>query len=90
MGHIDSSIAEWTHSGTIVFMVLLGGFGNFFGPLIGTLVYIYLQDAVMSITQYWRIIFGTILALIVITTPGGLAGMIEYLGKGFIKRKRTD
>jgi ABC-type branched-subunit amino acid transport system permease subunit len=31
----------------------------------------------MSITQYWRIIFGGILAIIVIAAPGGLAGIIE-------------
>ncbi len=77
-GHVDVGLAYWTHSGTLVFMVLLGGFENFFGPLIGALVYIYLQDAVMSITQYWRIIFGGILAFIVIAAPGGLAGIIEF------------
>jgi len=77
-GHVDVGLAYWTHSGTIVFMVLLGGFENFLGPLIGALVYIYLQDAVMSITQYWRIIFGGILAFIVIAAPGGLAGIIEF------------
>jgi len=77
-GHVDVGLAYWTHSGTIVFMVLLGGFENFLGPLIGALVYIYLQDAVMSITQYWRIIFGVILAFIVIAAPGGLAGIIEF------------
>ena len=80
-GHVDIGLAYWTHSGTIVFMVLLGGFGNFLGPLLGALVYIYLLDAVMSITQYWRIIFGGILAFIVIAAPGGLAGVIELLVK---------
>jgi ABC-type branched-subunit amino acid transport system permease subunit len=44
-------------------------------------VYIYLLDAVMSITQYWRIIFGGILAFIVIAAPGGLVGIIEILIK---------
>jgi branched-chain amino acid transport system permease protein len=80
-GHVDIGLAYWTHSGTIVFMVLLGGFGNFFGPLLGAFVYIYLLDAVMSITQYWRIIFGGILAFIVIAAPGGLVGIIELLVK---------
>lgn len=79
MGHIDSSIIYWTHSGTIVFMALLGGFGNFFGPIIGAVIYIYLQDVVMSITAYWRIIFGTILAIIVIAAPGGVISMVEYV-----------
>ena len=81
IGHVDIGLAYWTHSGTIVFMVLLGGFGNFFGPLLGAFVYIYLLDTVMSITQYWRIIFGGILAFIVIAAPGGLVGIIEILIK---------
>jgi branched-chain amino acid transport system permease protein len=78
-GHVDIGLAYWTHSGTIVFMALLGGFGNFFGPLLGAFVYIYLLDAVMSITRYWRIIFGGILAFIVIAAPSGLVGIIELI-----------
>lgn len=80
-GHVDIGLAYWTHSGTIVFMGLLGGFANFFGPLLGAFVYIYLLDSVMSITQYWRIIFGGILAFIVIVAPVGLVGIIELLVK---------
>jgi branched-chain amino acid transport system permease protein len=82
-GHVDIGLAYWTESGTIVFMVLLGGFENFFGPLIGAFIYIYLKDTVMSITEYWRIIFGCILAFIVIAAPGGLAGMVESLVEKF-------
>ncbi|MGA2463809.1 MAG: branched-chain amino acid ABC transporter permease [Thermodesulfobacteriota bacterium] len=82
-GHVDSSVVYWTHSGSLVFMALLGGFQSFFGPLIGAVVYIYLQDTVMSITQYWRIIFGIILAFIVIVAPGGLIGVMEYFMKRF-------
>ncbi len=89
-GHVDSFIIYWTHSGTIVFMALLGGFGNFFGPLIGAIVYIYLQDTVMSITAYWRIIFGIVLGIIVIMAPGGLISLAEHLVKGFRNRKEAD
>jgi branched-chain amino acid transport system permease protein len=56
-------LAYWTHSGNLVFMVVLGGFGHFFGPLVGAFVFIFLQDHVMSITPYWRFVFGAILAL---------------------------
>src|SRR5439155_199953 len=31
-GLADPLLAYWTHSGNLVFMLLLGGFGNFFGP----------------------------------------------------------
>lgn len=75
-GNVDPTLAYWTHSGTIVFMVLLGGFASFFGPLVGAFVFIFLQDAVMSVVPYWRLVFGAILALLVIFAPGGLMGLL--------------
>lgn len=74
-GNVDPTLAYWTHSGNIVFMTLLGGFGNFFGPVLGAFVFIFLQDTVMSVVPYWRLIFGAILALVVIFAPGGLMGL---------------
>jgi len=51
--------------------------------LLGGLVYIFLQDAVMSLLHYWRFVFGAILAFIVIAAPGGLAGAIEIVVKWY-------
>jgi branched-chain amino acid transport system permease protein len=76
-GNVDPTLAYWTQSGNIVFMTLLGGFASFFGPLLGAFVFIYLQDTVMSVVPYWRLIFGAILAFIVIFAPGGLMGLFE-------------
>ena len=74
-GNVDPTLAYWTHSGNIVFMVLLGGFSSFFGPILGAFAFIFLQDTVMSVFPYWRLIFGAVLALIVIVAPGGLMGL---------------
>jgi len=74
-GNVDPTLAYWTHSGNIVFMTLLGGFASFYGPLLGAFVFIYLQDFVMSVVPYWRLVFGAILAVIVIFAPGGLIGL---------------
>jgi branched-chain amino acid transport system permease protein len=74
-GNVDPTLAYWTHSGNIVFMVLLGGFASFFGPLLGAFVFIFLQDTVMSVFPYWRLVFGAMLAFIVIFAPGGLMGL---------------
>ena len=48
-GNVDPTLAYWTHSGNLVFMLLLGGFAHFFGPLLGAFVFIFLQDTVMSV-----------------------------------------
>jgi branched-chain amino acid transport system permease protein len=74
-GNVDPTLAYWTQSGNIVFMTLLGGFSSFFGPLLGAFVFIYLQDTVMSLVPYWRLVFGAILAVVVIFAPGGLMGL---------------
>jgi branched-chain amino acid transport system permease protein len=57
-------------------MTLLGGFASFFGPIAGALVFIYLQDTVMSLFPYWGLVFGAILAALVIFAPTGLAGLL--------------
>jgi branched-chain amino acid transport system permease protein len=82
-GNVDPTLAYWTHSGNIVFMTLLGGFASFFGPLLGAFVFIYLQDFVMSVVPFWRLIFGAILAVLVIAAPQGLLGL-------FTRRRGAD
>ena len=74
-GNVDPTLAYWTHSGNVVFMTLLGGFSHFWGPVLGAFVFIYLQDFVMSVVPYWRLVFGALLAVIVIVAPGGLMGL---------------
>jgi len=74
-GLADPLLAYWTQSGNLVFMLLLGGFDEFLGPVVGAVVFIFLQDAVMSVTPYWRFVFGAILAALVIGLPRGLLGL---------------
>jgi branched-chain amino acid transport system permease protein len=64
-------------------MTLLGGFANFFGPIVGAFVFIYLQDFVMSVVPWWRLVFGAILAVLVIAAPQGLMGL-------FTRRRVTE
>ena len=74
-GNVDPTLAYWTQSGNLVFMTLLGGFRSFLGPVVGAFAFIFLQDTVMSVVPYWRLLFGAILAVLVILAPGGLMGL---------------
>jgi branched-chain amino acid transport system permease protein len=78
-GLADPELAYWTHSGNLVFMAVLGGSGTFAGPAFGALVFVLLQDFVMSVTQYWRFVMGAVLVLLVVFMPKGLSGTIETL-----------
>ena len=75
-GLASPTLAYWTHSGNLVFMLLLGGFSHFFGPVLGAFVFIFLQDQVMSVTEYWRFVFGAVLAAVVIFLPHGLMSLL--------------
>ena len=79
VGLADPDLVYWTQSGQLVFMAVLGGFANFFGPIVGALSYILLQDQLQSLTQYWRFVLGAILALIIIVFPRGIAGLAVQL-----------
>jgi branched-chain amino acid transport system permease protein len=74
-GQADPELAYWTHSGELVFMTVLGGFANFFGPLVGAFAFIFLKSELMGFTQYWRFFLGLILVLIVVLFPRGLMGL---------------
>ena len=78
-GQADPELAYWTHSGELVFMTVLGGFANFFGPLIGAFTFIFLKSELMGATQYWRFWLGAILVVIVVVFPRGLVGLGQTL-----------
>ncbi len=78
-GQADPELAYWTHSGELVFMTVLGGFANFFGPIVGAFSFIFLKDQLVGFTQYWRFWLGAILILIVVLFPRGLSGLIERM-----------
>jgi len=88
VGLADPELAYWTHSGTLVFMTLLGGFARFSGPLIGALVYVLLQDWLVSLTPYWRFLLGAVLAVIVLACPQGLAGLPALLRARLAARRK--
>jgi branched-chain amino acid transport system permease protein len=74
-GQSDPELAYWTHSGELVFMTVLGGFANFFGPVVGAFTFILLKAELMGLTQYWRFVLGVILIVIVVLFPRGLVGL---------------
>ena len=52
---------------------LLGGSGAFAGPVLGAWLFVFLQDALISSTVYWRFVLGAILVAIIVFVPKGLA-----------------
>ena len=74
---VSPGLLGWQESGIAVFMTLIGGAGSFAGPLLGSLIYTFLQAVVTMFTSYWPLTIGTIILLIVLFVPGGVLGLVE-------------
>ena len=71
---IDS--LHYLQSGQAVMMCLLGGMGTFFGPFVGALVFLVLEDVVTHLTAYWMAVVGGIFMVFVLFFPRGIWGSI--------------
>lgn len=65
-----------TKSGFVLLFTFIGGVGYFFGPLIGTIVGIFLTVILPEFTKAWQLYLGVFFILIVMYAPGGIAGLI--------------
>jgi branched-chain amino acid transport system permease protein len=77
---ISPATMYWTRSGDLIVMVVLGGMASPLGPWFGALVLLVLEEALSSITEYWQIILGPLLLLIVLFARGGIDGMLRTIG----------
>ena len=74
---VSPAMMYWTRSGDLIIMVVLGGMGSTFGPLIGAVVLLVLEEALSGVTEYWQIILGPMLLLVVLFARGGIDGMLR-------------
>jgi branched-chain amino acid transport system permease protein len=80
--------AYWTKSSEVLIMTLLGGMGTFFGPSIGALVLILLNQQIVSYTEYWPLVLGIVLVVLLFGFPGGIAGAVGALVGRLFRRAR--
>ena len=74
---VSPAMMHWTRSGDLIVMVVLGGMGSPFGPLIGAVVLLVLEEVLSGVTEYWQIILGPMLLLVVLFARGGIDGMLR-------------
>lgn len=80
---IAPDLANWHHSGTPVFMTVIGGPFGFFGPMIGSVIYTFLMAFVTGFTEYWPLTIGLVIIFVVLFVPGGVLGLYESKMKDF-------
>ncbi len=95
---ISPSLMHWTRSGDLIVMAVLGGMGTVFGPVIGAVALLVLEETlphligfvsrivtgqeVAAAKEYWQLILGPMLLLIVIYARGGIEGLISGRRRG--------
>jgi branched-chain amino acid transport system permease protein len=91
-GFISPATMHWTRSGDLIVMVVLGGMASSFGPLLGALVLLSLEealpiliraaaspffgDAAVQMAEYWQIVLGPLFLLVVLFARGGIDGLL--------------
>ena len=66
----------WVLSLEIFIMCLLGGWFTFLGPLLGAAIMVSLRTFVGIYTEYWTLILGVILILLIFFRPEGVMGFV--------------
>ncbi len=69
----------WAVSGELIVMVVLGGMGSVFGPLLGALAYLVVEEMLKGYTDHWMLVFGPMIVLVALLGKGGLTGWLERL-----------
>jgi branched-chain amino acid transport system permease protein len=72
---------HWHTSGEVVLMTLLGGMGTVFGPIIGAIVVVSLQNYGANIGEFVTVITGTIFVICVLAFRRGIVGELAVLFK---------
>lgn len=67
---------SWMRSGELIVMVVLGGMGSLFGPVAGAFFYLAAEFLLGGLTEYWHMLMGPLLIVIVLYARGGLAGLL--------------
>ncbi|WP_310621218.1 branched-chain amino acid ABC transporter permease [Flexibacterium corallicola] len=74
---VSPTMFSWQMSGEIMVFVILGGVARLYGPLAGAALYIMLEHFLGPVSEYWQILLGLLLLLVVLFARGGLIGMMS-------------
>jgi branched-chain amino acid transport system permease protein len=66
-----------------VLMAIFGGMGQFYGPVLGSAVFAYLEEVLITrFPYYYMLLFGIILLIAILYLPDGLVGLVQKVRRG--------
>ncbi|MGA0609653.1 branched-chain amino acid ABC transporter permease [Caldimonas sp. KR1-144] len=87
--YASPSTMSWTVSGELIVMVVLGGMGTVFGPLLGALVFLGLEEVLKGWTDHWMAIFGPLIVVMALVGRRGIVGLLEKLAPAARREPRA-
>jgi branched-chain amino acid transport system permease protein len=76
----------WSKSAEVIIMAILGGMDYFWGPPVGALALVWLNQQITDYTQYWPFVLGSILLILLFGFPGGIVGGL-VTGFRYVQRR---
>ncbi|MBE3095338.1 MAG: branched-chain amino acid ABC transporter permease [Actinobacteria bacterium] len=71
---------SWVKSGDVVIAsVLGGGLTNFYGPIVGSTIFVIAREILSSIWDNWMLLYGLSFVVIILFMPTGLLGILERM-----------
>jgi branched-chain amino acid transport system permease protein len=74
-GLASPALLQWTQSGTLLVMVIIGGVGYLYGGVVGAVVLLLLEEVLLGYFAHWHIVLGLLLLAIVLFAPKGVAAL---------------
>ena len=81
-GFVNPAELGWRQSGLLLMMVLLGGRGTLYGPILGAFLLTFLEHYGASATDHYNALVGGVVILVVLFLPRGVAGLVERGARG--------
>ncbi|WP_137885764.1 branched-chain amino acid ABC transporter permease [Pseudomonas sp. 2FE] len=81
-GFVSPSQLGWQMSAHVLVMVILGGMGTLFGPILGAFAFEGLHHWFASLTPHWELPMGIVVICMVLLLPRGIAGLLLQLTQG--------
>ena len=75
-GFVSPAYMSWTLSGELIVMVLLGGSGTVFGPVVGAVAFLLMEEGIKAYTDRWALFLGPIIVLIVVFLRKGIWSLL--------------
>ncbi len=87
--YISPDALNWSVSGSVLVMVIIGGPELLWGPAFGAIIFFFLKDIFGDYTEHWQALIGIMLIVVTLLIPQGLGGLLSDRFRALAGRNRS-